>query len=139
MTRRLAVRIGLILVLTVAPSSRASAQGASGWILWEKNMATKNGADSTTWEPLDGFATIAECRLEGQRVFKNALAYMNSGAGKQLGPVRPDGRSAIFDVSKDGVKETLDIRLLCFPGSLDPRPRPTSSLRTPAPAGWKTI
>jgi len=58
-------------------------------------MSTKGGSDSVTWEPLDGF-----------------------------GPVRPDGRSAIFDVSKDGVKETLDIRLLCFPGAFDPRPKP---------------
>jgi hypothetical protein len=49
---------------------------------------------------------------------------MKSGAGKQLGPVRPDGRSAIFDVSKDGVKETLDVRLLCFPGAFDPREKP---------------
>jgi hypothetical protein len=118
------VAIGVGMALALAAPSRLSAQATAGWILWEKNMTTKAGADSITWEPLDGFATIAECRLEGQRVFKSALGYMKSGAGKQLGPVRPDGRSAIFDVSKDGVQETLDIRLLCFPGSFDPRPRP---------------
>jgi hypothetical protein len=126
MTRTVAMGVGLTLALALAAPARAIAQAAPGWILWEKNMSTKNGADSITWEPLDGFATIAECRLEGQRVFKSALDYMKSGAGRQLGPVRPDGRSAIFDVSKDGVKETLDIRLLCFPGTFDPRPRPTA-------------
>jgi len=124
MTRTVAIGVGLSLALALAAPARAIAQGTSGWILWEKSMSTKGGSDSVTWEPLDGFATIAECRLEGQRVFKSALDYMKSGAGKQLGPVRPDGRSAIFDVSKDGVKETLDIRLLCFPGAFDPRPKP---------------
>jgi hypothetical protein len=123
MTRTLATGVGLTLALALAVPVRAIAQATSGWILWEKNMSTKNGADSITWEPLDGFATIAECRLEGQRVFKSALDYMKSGAGKQLGPVRPDRRSAIFDVSKDGVMETLDIRYLCFPGGFDPRPK----------------
>ena len=125
MTRTLATGVGLSVALALVTPTRAIAQGASGWVLWEKNMTTKGGSDSVTWEPLDGFATIAECRLEGQRVFKSALDYMKSGAGKQLGPVRPDGRSAIFDVSKEGgEKETLDIRLLCFPGTFDPRPKP---------------
>jgi len=95
MTRTVAIGVGLNLALALAAPSRAIAQGTSGWILWEKSMSTKGGSDSVTWEPLDGF-----------------------------GPVRPDGRSAIFDVSKDGVKETLDIRLLCFPGAFDPRPKP---------------
>jgi hypothetical protein len=122
MSRRLSVRLGLYLLLASAPS-RAMAQTAPGWILWEKNMKVKAGAESVTWEPLDGFASIAECRLEGQRVLKSAIDYMRSGAGKQLGPVRPDGRSAMFDVSKDGNRETLDIRYLCFPGGFDPRPK----------------
>jgi hypothetical protein len=124
MSRTLAAGVGLCLLLAFAAPSRAIAQASPGWILWEKNMKAKGGAESVTWGPLDGFASITECRLEGQRALKSALDYMKSGAGKQLGPVRPDGRSAIFDVSKDGTKETLDIRYLCFPGGFDPRPRP---------------
>ena len=124
MSRSRAVGVGLCLLLAFTAPSRAIAQASPGWILWEKNMQVKGGAESVTWGPLDGFASITECRLEGQRVLKSALDFMKSGAGKQLGPVRPDGRSAIFDVSKDGTKETLDIRYLCFPGGFDPRPRP---------------
>ena len=115
---------GLVCLLAVVTAPRASAQSSAGWILWEKNVTAKGGAESVTWGPIDGFASIAECRLEGRRILKTALTYMKSGAGKQLGPVRPDGRSAIFDVSKDGTTETLDIRYLCFPGGFDPRPKP---------------
>jgi hypothetical protein len=96
----------------------------AGWILWEKNMInTPGSSDAVTWEPIDGYAALAECRKTGQEHLKNALAYMNSGAGKLLGPVRPDGRSATF-TKTDGAGGTIDIRYLCFPGGFDPRPRP---------------
>ena len=122
MTRDIA---GVVLALTMAMAapSLAVAQATSGWILWEKDMKTKGGAESVTWGPIDGYASIVECRQSGQQLLRYALDYMKSGAGKLLGPVRPDGRSAIFDVSKDGTKETLDIRYLCFPGGFDPRPK----------------
>ena len=66
---------------------------------------------------------LAECRKAGQELLGYALSYMKDGAGKILGPVRPDGRSAIFAVTTDGVQGTVDIRYLCFPGGFDPRPR----------------
>ena len=116
--------IVLSLVGVVATPCVVGAQGAAGWILWEKNMISKPGApESVTWEPLDGYDTLAACRRTGQEHLKNALAYMNSGAGKQLGPVRPDGRSAMFAVPDAGATQTVDIRYLCFPGGFDPRPR----------------
>jgi len=100
-----------------------SAQTTSGWVLWEMTMVTKAGADSVTWVPLDGFESIAECRQTGQQLLQYALDYMKSGAGKLLGPVRPDGRSAVFELTQSGPRQTVDTRYLCFPGTLDPRPR----------------
>jgi hypothetical protein len=114
---------GFVLCLALVAPCAANAQ-AAGWILWEKNMINKPGSpEVVTWEPLDGYAALAECRKAGQDNLKNALAYMNSGAGKLLGPVRPDGRSAMFAVTDTGAGQTVDIRYLCFPGAFDPRPR----------------
>ncbi|HEV8395068.1 MAG TPA: hypothetical protein VGQ37_12385 [Vicinamibacterales bacterium] len=106
-----------------------SAQTTSGWVLWEMTMVTKAGADSVTWVPLDGFESIAECRQTGQQMLQNALDYVKSGAGKLLGPVRPDGRSLIYEVTNAKPRQTVDTRFLCFPGALDPRARqaPTPS------------
>ena len=78
---------------------------------------------SVTWVPMDGYDALTECRKAGQTLLGYALSYMKDGAGKILGPVRPDGRSAIFAVTTDGVQGTVDIRYLCFPGGFDPRPR----------------
>ena len=117
--RRLAI-VGLSLLAT-APLL-AAAEAEPGWILWEKNMINKAGSpEAVTWEPMDGYESIAECRKTGQEHLKNALSVMTSGAVKLLGPVRPDGRSAMFAVTEAGSQRTVDIRYLCFPGAFDPR------------------
>lgn len=122
--RTVAFAIVLSLSLVVEAPYVVHAQGTAGWILWEKNMINKPGSpESVTWEPLDGYDALAECRKKGQEHLKNALAYMNDGAGKLLGSVRPDGRSAMFAVTNAGAGQTVDIRYLCFPGGFDPRPR----------------
>jgi hypothetical protein len=90
----------------------------SAWILWEKTMTTKGDATTTTWEPLDGFDRLSDCHQSGQEIIKAALDFMNSGGRKVLG-VRPDGRSAVY--SEGGPQDTVDTRLLCFPGPFDPR------------------
>ena len=120
--------LGVVLAVLSAPIA-TSAQTTSGWVLWEKIMTAKAGAESVTWEPLDGFESIAECRQIGQQTLQYALDYMKSGAGKMLGPVRPDGRSAIFESANVKPRQTVDTRFLCFPGALDPRPR-----QAPAPS-----
>ena len=114
--------IVLCLVAIVGASSVAAAQVASGWILWEKNFRVKGTTETTEWEPQDGFDTLAECRATARELLQSALAYMKSGAGTLLGPVRPDGRSATFALTGAGQKQTLDVRYLCFPGTFDPRP-----------------
>ena len=82
----------------------------------------KGTTETTQWEPQDGFDTLAECRTSARELLQLALAYMKSGAGTRMGPVRPDGRSAMFALTGTGEKQTLDIRYLCFPGTFDPRP-----------------
>jgi hypothetical protein len=114
----------VLSITSAVTSARVGAQAGSGWILWEKNMIAKAGGETVTWEPQDGFESLRECRESGQKLLGFALAYMKSGAGKLLGDVRPDGRSAIFEVTNQGARETIDIRYLCFPGEFDPRPRP---------------
>ena len=114
--------IALCIVSIAGASSVAIAQAAAGWILWEKNFRVKGIAETTEWEPLDGFDTLAECRATARAQFQFALAYMKSGAGTLMGPVRPDGRSATFVLTGTGEKQTVDIRYLCFPGTFDPRP-----------------
>jgi len=113
----------LTITAVVGPASRAGAQTSPGWILWEKNMIAKSGGETVMWEPQDGFESLRECRESAQTLLGFALAYMKSGAGKLLGDVRPDGRSAMFELVKQGPRETIDIRYLCFPGGFDPRPR----------------
>jgi hypothetical protein len=122
--------LGVMFALLVAPIA-TSAQATSGWVLWEKTMVDKAGAESVTWVPLDGFESIAECRQTGQQMLQYALDYVKSGAGKLLGPVRPDGRSLIYEVTNAKPRQTVDTRFLCLPGALDPRARqaPTPSPR----------
>jgi hypothetical protein len=119
----------LSLALVVETPCVVDAQSAAGWILWEKHMISKPGSpESVTWEPVDGYDALAECRKTGQEHLKNALAYMNGGAGKLLGSVRPDGRSATFALTDTAAGQTVDIRYLCFPGGFDPRPRTVPTL-----------
>ena len=120
--------LGVLVALLFWPVA-PSAQTTSGWVLWEKNMAARAGTESVTWEPIDGFESIAECRQMGQQQLQYALDYVKSGAGTLLGPVRPDGRSLIYEVANAKPRQTVDTRYLCFPGALDPRPR-----QSPAPS-----
>jgi hypothetical protein len=118
-----ALLIVVVGIAAIAAPLPAGAQAGSGWILWEKNMIAKSGGETVTWAPQDGFESLRECRESAQTLLGFALAYMKSGAGKLLGDVRPDGRSAMFELAKQGPRETIDIRYLCFPGGFDPRPR----------------
>jgi hypothetical protein len=118
--------IGLILLTIGAIAGTPSlvdAQSTPGWILWEKYFTVKGSTETTQWEPQDGFDTLADCRMAAQQLFQYALAYMKDGHGKLQGPVRPDGRSAVFAVTDAGVQQTVDIRYVCFPGAFDPRPQ----------------
>ena len=114
--------IVLGITLTAVPRL-VSGQGTSSWVLWEKTMTSRSGAETVTWEPQDGFESLTECRQSGRQLLQFALEYMKNGAGKLLGSVRPDGRSAMFAVTNAAAGETVDIRYLCFPGAFDPRPR----------------
>jgi hypothetical protein len=119
--------IGIIVLLVsvlAGGSSFAAAQSTSAWILWEKNFTTKGDVGATTWEPQDGFDSLASCRASAQQLLKFALDYMKSVGGKALGPVQLDGRAAMFAITDSGVQQRIDIRYLCFPGTFDPRPRP---------------
>jgi hypothetical protein len=53
-----------------------------------------------TWEPVDGFDRLDECRKSAREIFKTALACMKNNGGKLLGDVRPDGRSGLFAVRR---------------------------------------
>jgi hypothetical protein len=97
-----------------------SARNASAWILWEKNMTTKDAVTMTTWEPIDGFERLSDCHESGREIIQAAQQFMNSGDRKVLA-VRPDGRSVVYEVAEGAGKQSVDYRLLCFPGSFDPR------------------
>jgi hypothetical protein len=119
------VRIFVLLVNVLAGGpSLASAQSASAWILWEKNFTAKGDTGTTTWEPQDGYVSLASCRTSAQQLLKFALEYMKSMGGKPLGPVQLDGRAVMFALTDAGVQQRIDIRYLCFPGTFDPRQRP---------------
>jgi hypothetical protein len=117
--------VTLIVVLLVGVSSSARAQSGGTWILWEKTYTTKStAAPTTTWEPYDGFDSLAECRKAALPLLQAALAYMKSKNGKLLGlPKELEGRAAVFTTAESGVEQTIDLRFLCFPGAFDPRPR----------------
>jgi hypothetical protein len=116
--------VAVVLVLMVAAIyvfSSTWGGTVSSWVLWEKNMITKDGATTTTWEPLDGFDRLSDCHQSAREIIEDARAFMTSG-GRTLVAVRPDGRSAVYTVTEHGVQLTTDYRLLCFPGPFDPRP-----------------
>src|SRR6266545_7958824 len=97
--------IGFIILIIGAiagTSSWVDAQSTAGWILWEKIFTMKESTGTTQWEPQDGFDKLVDCRMSAQQLFQIALAYMKNGRGQLLGPVRPDGRSAVFAVTEAG-------------------------------------
>jgi len=119
MMRRELVWLVVVSLFGLAYLFRSLLSGtASSWILWEKNMTTKDGATATTWEPLDGFDRLSDCHQSGREIVQAALGSMNSAGRKVLG-VRPDGRSVVY--AEGGAQDTVDYRLLCFPGPFDPR------------------
>jgi len=108
--------------LTTTPSFVGAQSSSSSWILWEKTYTTKGkAAPVTTWEPYDGYDTLAECRKAAPPLIQFALAYVKSVNGKQLGPVQMDGRAVTYAITESGVEQTIDLRFLCFPGPFDPR------------------
>jgi hypothetical protein len=124
MTLRGIVWVAVVLVLMFAAIYVFHSPGggtASTWVLWEKNMTTKDGDTTTAWEPLDGFDRLSDCHQSAQEIIQDARAFMSSG-DRKLVAVRPDGRSAVYTVAEDGAQHTTDYRILCFPGSFDPRP-----------------
>lgn len=125
MTVRPIAFVALIASVLVGASSSARAQSTSSWILWEKTYTTKGkAAPTTTWEPYDGYDTLAECRKAALPLVQAALAYVKSLNGKVLGlPRELEGRAAVFTTTESGVEQTTDLRFLCFPGPFDPRPR----------------
>ena len=121
MTRRdWLIALALVSLVALALAFTVRPKDATAWLLWEKRMTFKDGAESTVWEPLDGFDRLAECQKSGQEILKGALGYMGSDGRKLLG-VRPDGRSASYEENQGGSKQTVDVRFLCFPGPFDPR------------------
>jgi hypothetical protein len=120
------VRAFVVLVATAlatAPSSVVAQSSSSSWILWEKTYTTKGkAAPTTTWEPYDGYDSLAECRKAAQPLLQAALAYVKSMKGKVLGlPKELEGRAATYTITESGVEQTTDLRFLCFPGPFDPR------------------
>jgi hypothetical protein len=120
---RALVFVALLAYVVGGAPSFAGAQSSSAWILWEKYYTKKGTAETTTWEPQDGFEQLADCRKSAQQLLQFALDYMKSTGGKLLGPTQLDGRAAMFAVTESGVEKSYDIRYLCFPGTFDPRPR----------------
>jgi len=117
--------VTLVVSLLAGLSSSARAQSTSSWILWEKTYTTKGkAAPTTTWEPYDGYDTLAECRKAALPLVQAALAYVKSMNGKVLGlPKELEGRAAVYTIRESGVEQTIDLRFLCFPGPFDPRQR----------------
>jgi len=82
MVDRAAVAIGLIVGLGIS-SATTKAQdvnprpaSGSGFILWEKNMTSRAGLETTTWEPLDGYESLSECRDSAKPLLQAAANYM---------------------------------------------------------------
>ena len=124
MTRRGWLTVVALASLGVLTLACVKPKDAAAWVLWEKRMTFKDAAEATVWEPLDGFESLAGCQKSGQEILKGALGYMGS-EGRKLLNVRPDGRSATYEVNEDGARHTVDARFLCFPGPFDPRsPKP---------------
>lgn len=62
-------RGAMVLGIAAIFSVPLRAQTSSGWILWEKNMASKPGTPmSVTWVPMDGYEVLTECRKTGQEL-----------------------------------------------------------------------
>ena len=112
--------LAVVLVSLVAFACTLGPKDAAAWVLWEKRMTFKDSGEATVWEPLDGFDRLADCQKSGQEILKGALGFMGS-EGRKLLSVRPDGRSAAYEVSEGGARHTVDTRFLCFPGPFDPR------------------
>ena len=115
--------VALVSLAALSPTFVGAIAGdASNWVLWEKNLTTKDGNQTPQWEPLDGFDSLADCQISGQQILQTALTYyLKDGGGKLLGDVRPDGRSAMFAVGDAGAQHTVEWRYLCFPGTFEPR------------------
>ena len=121
---RALIVLALLACVVGGEPSFAGAQSSSAWILWEKTYTTKGkAAPTTTWEPYDGYDTLAECRKAALPLVQAAIAYVKSMNGKVLGPVQMGGRAVTYTLTESGVQQTIDVRYLCFPGPFDPRPR----------------
>jgi hypothetical protein len=114
--------VALLSVAALSPTlMRAAADKTSAWVLWEKNVTTKEGGGTTQWEAIDGFESLTRCQRSGQQIMQIGVDAMKQAGGQLLGDVRPDGRSAMFAVNERGAQQSVEWRYLCFPGTFDPR------------------
>ena len=117
--------VALVSLAALSPTFIGAIAGnRSSWVLWERNLTTKEGNATPLWEPIDGFDRLTDCQRSGRQILQTALTFMKNSGGKLLGDVRPDGRSATFAVTEAGAEQTVDVRYLCFPGTFEPRSAP---------------
>lgn len=122
--RILAFLLSMLLIPVMA-----GAQSLSGWVLWQRTHSGQKAptaplATYVIWEPQDGFERLADCRAfaiaSGQSL---SPLYKDTKATVE---VLPGGTEVIIIFPSNPQKgvEVLRIKFVCFPGTLDPRPRP---------------
>ena len=101
------IRASLVVALGVLASTAAYAECA--WVLWE-HRTFPNGGDS--WTLLQAFADSSKCEDT-----KSALLNPKSMWRVRFPKVLEWGTVGAENISAEGTK-----RVLCVPGTLDPRP-----------------
>jgi len=95
------------------------------WVLWYAKEDFNVGRSSLheTWTIVRSFDDLKSCTAEQERLVKGLGNSADFAGSKQTEQQLPDGYYATF--KRDGTMyRTIKARLLCLPGTLDPRPRP---------------
>lgn len=96
----------------------------SAWVLWYAKEDYNVGRNFMyeTWTIVRSFDDLKSCTAEQDRVVKGLGKSAEFAGSKQTEQQLPDGYYAAFGM-EGKVHRTIKARLLCVPGTLDPRPR----------------
>ena len=129
------IRIATLVAATIVAFPVATQAQSPGWVLWDKTTESEARAGSPAtntgewYEPLNGYESAAECRDDIRRRIADLEvtlpAFLKAMKINAEVIVSIDRRSIsmLYPTDAAGVAKGRQRSFVCFPGTLDPRPR----------------
>jgi hypothetical protein len=107
---------------TIAATAQAQASPSEAWVLWDKR--TDDFGKSTTWTIVNGFDTVASCKVVAENLALDQARWARSARWIKVHyAYRFTVGIEITSITNSMTSTFREFDFLCLPGTIDPRPR----------------